>query len=312
MRHLHKTSDLSAADLAYLLKRSAKFKAKPRAHGELLSGDTVCLYFNKPSTRTRISFETAIGRLGGTPVFLGANDLQLGRGETIEDTSQVIGRYAKAFVIRTYKDEDVERFTGVSPIPVVNALTDGHHPCQSVADLLTLTEHKGPLERIKLAYLGDGNNVAVSLMQAGALAGTTVALACPSDRSLQSDLVDAARATARENGGDIITTGDPAEALRDADAVYTDVWLSMGDSEGERAARRAALAPFQVNAAAMQQAKRDAIFMHCLPAHRGEEVTGEVMDGPASVVFDQAENRLHSAQAILYALIEGKLGGNEA
>jgi ornithine carbamoyltransferase len=175
MRHLLKTSDLSGEDLAYLLKRSAKFKAKPHSRDTVLAGDTVCLYFSKPSTRTRVSFETAIVRLGGVPVFLGPTDLQLGRGETIEDTSRVISRYARAFVIRTFKDEDVERFAAVASMPVINALTDGHHPCQSVADLLTLSEHKGPLDRLKICYLGDGNNVAVSLMQAAALAGTSIA-----------------------------------------------------------------------------------------------------------------------------------------
>jgi ornithine carbamoyltransferase len=169
MRHLLKTSDLAADDVAYLLKRAAKFKAKPHSRSTLLAGDTVCMYFSKPSTRTRISFETAIVRLGGTPVFLGPNDLQLGRGETIEDTAQVISRYARAFVTRTFKDEDVARFAAAATIPVINALTDGHHPCQSLAYLLTLTEHKGALDGLKITYLGDGNNVAVSLMQAAAL-----------------------------------------------------------------------------------------------------------------------------------------------
>lgn len=310
MRHLLKTSDLGAPDLAYLLKRSAKFKAKPHAREGVLAGDTVCLYFSKPSTRTRVSFETAVVRLGGVPVFLGPTDLQLGRGETIEDTSRVISRFARAFVIRTFKDEDVERFAAVSSIPVVNALTDGHHPCQSVADLLTLSEHKGPLDKLKICYLGDGNNVALSLMQAAALSGTRIALGCPGGRGVPTADVEAARAVARENGADVLTTEDPVEALRDADAVYTDVWLSMGDAESEREARLSMLRPYQVNDGAMKQAKPGAIFMHCLPAHRGEEVTAEVMDGPASVVFDQAENRLHTSVAILYGLLEGKLSGS--
>jgi len=307
MRHLLKTSDLGARDLSYLLRRSAKFKAKPFARFGLLSGQTVCLHFSKPSTRTRLSFETAIARLGGVP--MGSNELQLGRGESIEDTARVISRYAAAFVIRTFKDEDVTRFARAATIPVINALTDGHHPCQSIADLLTLTEKKGPLDRIKIAYLGDGNNVAVSLMQAAALAGAQIALAAPAGHAVPADLAEAARTTARAHRGEVVTTEDPGEALRDADAVYTDVWLSMGDSEEQRAAKHAALAPYRVDAAAMQRAKPDAIFMHCLPAHRGEEVTADVADGPASVIFDQAENRLHTAVAILYALIEGKLEG---
>jgi ornithine carbamoyltransferase len=309
MRHLLKTSDLAADDLAYLLKRAAKFKAKPHSRSTLLAGDTVCMYFSKPSTRTRISFETAIVRLGGTPVFLGPNDLQLGRGETIEDTAQVISRYARAFVTRTFKDEDVERFAAAATIPVINALTDGHHPCQSLADLLTLTEHKGALDGLKITYLGDGNNVAVSLMQAAALTGTTIALGCPKGHGVPVALAEAARAIARENGADVITTEDPAEALSDADAVYTDVWLSMGDSESEKAKKHAALSPYRVDGKAMKLAKPDAIFMHCLPAHRGEEVTADVADGPSSVIFDQAENRLHTSVAILYALVEGKLTG---
>ncbi len=310
MRHLLKTSDLGARDLAYLLRRSAKFKAKPFARFGLLSGQTVCLYFSKPSTRTRLSFETAVTRLGGVPLC--PSGLQLGRGESIEDTARVISRYCAAFVIRTFKDDDVERFAHAASIPVVNALTDGHHPCQSIADLLTLGERKGALDRLKIAYLGDGNNVAVSLMQAAAVAGTRIALASPSGHAVPAELADLARAVARNNGAEVVTTEDPAEALADADAVYTDVWLSMGDSDEERAAKHAALSPYRVDAAAMRRAKPDAIFMHCLPAHRGEEVTADVADGPASVIFDQAENRLHTAVAILYALIEGKLDGNGA
>jgi ornithine carbamoyltransferase len=274
VKDLLTTADLSADDLAYLLRRSVKFKAKPHGRPNVLSGETVCLYFSKPSTRTRISFETAVVRLGGVPIFLNATDLQLGRGETLEDTARVVSRYARAFVIRTFKDEDVARVAAAASIPVVNALTDGHHPCQSVADLMTLAEHKGPLNRLKIAYLGDGNNVAVSLMQAAVLAGTSI-----------------------------------AEALRDADAVYCDVWLSMGHSDAERTQRHATLSPYQVNAKAMRLAKRDAIFLHCLPAHRGEEVTAEVADGPQSVIFDQAENRLWSSMAILYGLLENKLEG---
>ncbi|HEX6276529.1 MAG TPA: ornithine carbamoyltransferase [Polyangiaceae bacterium] len=310
MKDLLTTADLSAQDLAYLLRRSAKFKAKPHGRPNVLSGDTVCLYFSKPSTRTRISFETAVVRLGGVPIFLNGSDLQLGRGETLEDTARVVARYARAFVIRTFKDEDVARVASAATIPVINALTDGHHPCQSVADLMTLADHKGSLSKLKIAYLGDGNNVAVSLMQAAALAGTACAIASPRGYQVPFGLVEEAREIGKQHGAVITTTEDPAEALRDADAVYCDVWLSMGHSDAERAQRNAALSPYQVNAKAMRLAKRDAIFMHCLPAHRGEEVTADVADGPQSVIFDQAENRLWSAMAILYGLLENKLEGS--
>ncbi len=309
MKDFLRISDLGRADLKYLLNRSAKFKARPHARRSALAGETVCLYFNKPSTRTRISFETAVARLGGTPITLGPSDLQLGRGETIEDTARVASRFARAFVIRTFKDEDVERMAAAASIPVINALTDGHHPCQAVADLLTLAEHRGPLDRCKVAYVGDGNNVAVSLMQAAAIAGTDFAIAAPPGYQIKDELVEAARAVAKKSGSEVVVTSDPEEAVRDADALYADVWLSMGDSDSTRAARQQALLPYQINAALLARAKPDAIFMHCLPAHRGEEVSAEVADGPRSVIFDQAENRLHTASAILYSLLEGKLEG---
>jgi ornithine carbamoyltransferase len=310
MMHLLKTSDLSAADLAYLLRRSAKFKAKPLGRRSVLAGDTVCCYFDKPSTRTRISFETAVVHLGGTPLSLSSKDLQLGRGETLEDTARVISRYSRALVVRTFEDSQIERLAAAATIPVINALTDGHHPCQSLADLLTILEHKGTLARVKIAYLGDGNNVAVSLLQAAVLAGASIAVATPDGYGVPEEIVGAARATADRHGGNVLITRDPDEAVRGADVVYTDVWLSMGHSENERAERHRALMPYQVNAATLQKAKSDAIFLHCLPAHRGEEVTAEVADGPQSVIFDQAENRLWTSMAILYALLEDKLDGS--
>jgi ornithine carbamoyltransferase len=309
MKDLLKTSDLSQSDFEYLLERSRRFKQKPLRRQSTLSGETVCLYFAKPSTRTRISFETAVTRLGGVPITLGASDLQLGRGETIEDTARVISRYSRAFVIRTFKDDDVERFAKAASIPVINALTDGHHPCQSLADLLTLHEYKGALDKLKITYLGDGNNVAVSLMEACALMGTSFALGAPKAYSMPEELVEQARAVAKKSGATITITEDVAEAVRGADAVYTDVWLSMGHSDSERAERHAALSPYRVDEKAMAQAKKDAIFMHCLPAHRGEEVSAGVADGASSVIFDQAENRLHTAVAVLFATLEGKLQG---
>jgi ornithine carbamoyltransferase len=310
MMHLLKTTDLTADDLGYLLRRAAKFKAKPLSRRSLLAGETVCCYFNKPSTRTRVSFETAVAHLGGTPLFLGPTDLQLGRGETLEDTARVISRYARALVVRTFADEHVERLARAATIPVINALTDGHHPCQSVADLMTVTERKGALPGLKFAYLGDGNNVAVSLAQAVTLAGAEIALGCPAGYSVPAAVNAELNALADKHGGKVLVTEDPQAALRDADVVYTDVWLSMGHSESERAERHRALLPYQVNAAGMRLAKRDALFLHCLPAHRGEEVTAEVCDGAQSVIFDQAENRLWTSMAILYGLLEGKLDGS--
>jgi len=309
MKDLLKTSDLSRADFKYLLARAVKFKAKPYQRRETLQNDSVALYFNKPSTRTRVSFETAVARLGGSAISLGPNDLQIGRGETVEDTARVLSRFVRAFVIRTFKDDDVARFAAAASIPVINALTDGHHPCQSVADLMTLAEQRGPLDKCKIAYIGDGNNVAVSLMEACAIMGTSFAIAAPKGYELNEELVAAAREVAKKQGSEIVVTEDPAEAARDADALYTDVWLSMGDSEDQKATRQAALGPYQINADTFRGAKPDAIFMHCLPAHRGEEVSADVADGPRSVIFDQAENRLHTAAAILYSLLEGKLEG---
>jgi ornithine carbamoyltransferase len=309
MKDLLKTSDLSRADFKYLLARAVKFKAKPYQRNTTLQNDSVALYFNKPSTRTRVSFETAVTRLGGAAVSMGPNDVQLGRGETIEDTARVLSRFVRAFVIRTFKDEDVERFAAAASIPVINALTDGHHPCQSVADLMVLAEQRGPLDKCKIAYIGDGNNVAVSLMEACAIMGTSFAIAAPKGYHMPEALVEAARQVAKKNGSEIVISEDPAEAARDADALYSDVWLSMGDADETKAARQQALGPYQIREQSFAGAKPDAILMHCLPAHRGEEVTAEVADGPRSVIFDQAENRLHTAAAILYSLLERKLEG---
>ena len=310
LRHLLRTSDLRPADLERLLSLAAEFKRAPYRARERLRNETIVLYFNKPSTRTRISFETAVARLGGTPIGVGPADLQLGRGETIEDTAGVLSRYARAFVIRTYAHADVERFAAASAIPVVNALTDAHHPCQSLADLLTLRERKGDLAGRKLAYVGAGNNVTHSLLEAAALAGLHLSVATPAEYAPDPAIVARAQELARATGARLEVSVDPRAAVRDADAVYTDAWLSMGDPESERAARLARLAPFQVDARLMSAARPDAIFMHCLPDHRGEEVSAEVVDGPRSVVFDQAENRLHTAVAVLSALLDGALEGS--
>jgi ornithine carbamoyltransferase len=311
-RHLLRTLDLGPADLVRLLDLAAHLKADPFARADLLRNQTVVLYVNKPSTRTRISFETAIARLGGTPIAVGAAELQLGRGETIEDTARTVSRYARAFVIRTFSDDDVARFAAAATIPVINALTDRHHPCQSLADLMTLRERRGSLKGCRLAYVGDGNNVCHSLIEAAALSGLALSVASPRGDAPAAGIVAAAAAVARRTGAAISVGHDPAAAVAGAEAVYTDVWLSMNVPESERPARRQAFAPYQVNAALMARARPDAIFMHCLPDHRGEEVTAEIADGKQSVVFDQAENRLHTAAAVLCALLEGQMHGAPA
>lgn len=312
MKDLLRISDLSRTDLDKILRLSSIVSEDPHWYSTLLDGETVITYFAKPSTRTRLSFGSAISHLGGVPEVVGPNELQLGRGETIEDTARVVSRYARAFVIRTYSDEDVRRFAAAATIPVINALTDGHHPCQALADLLTLKQHFGSLEGLRLAYLGDGNNVAHSLIEACALAGIDINVATPPGYECDPDVVAGAEGIARGSGSIVFTTHDPLLAVAGVDAVYTDVWLSMGDSDDERAARAAALRPYQVNEAIMAEASPRAVFMHCLPAHRGDEVTAGVIDGPRSVVLSEAENRMHTAQALLILLTEGILTGSQA
>ena len=307
MKDVLRTADFDRDSLIRVLDASTEFKREPMSRRDLLQGETVVLYFNKPSTRTRLSFEAAVARLGGTPVAVGAHDLQLDRGETIEDTARVISSYARAFVIRTFKDEDVRRFASSAAIPVINALTDGHHPCQSVADLMTLREVWVRPEGRRIAFVGDGGNVAHSLIEGCALLGIDIAVATPAGHQPDGEVVDLAKRIAASSGATILLTEDPVEAVRGAGAVYADVWLSMGVPETEREARLRAFKPYQVDASLMAEAADDAVFMHCLPAHRGEEVTDEVIDGPRSRVFQQAANRLPTEQAILWALITGAL-----
>jgi ornithine carbamoyltransferase len=312
MKDLLRTSDLTPDDLHLLLDIASAFKQNPmQAYGmRLLAGKTVVLYFAKPSTRTRLSFETAVARLGGIPSTVGPHELQVGRGETLEDTAHVISRYAEAFVIRTYADDDVQLVANAATIPVINALTDGHHPCQSLADLMTLKEAwGGTLQGKQLAWVGAGNNVLHSLMEASAMAGIHLTVATPPGYEPDETIFAGAWSTAKRMGGSINLMHDPIHAVQGADAVYTDAWVSMGDSEETRAERFAALTPYRVTSKLMSYASPKAVFVHCLPAHRGEEVTAEVLDGPQSIVFDQAENRLHTGQAVLYALLTNKLQG---
>lgn len=307
MKDLLRTADLGTDDLEHLLELAADFKKDRKLHRKTLRGQTVVLYFAKPSTRTRLSFEAAVARLGGTPAAVGPDELQLGRGETIEDTARVISRYAAAFVIRTYADDEVRAFADSASIPVVNALTDRHHPCQSLADLLTIREHLGDFGGRKLAYVGDGDNVAHSLLEGAALAGLDIAVATPPGYAPSPAVVRRAQQLAERSGARLEVTTDPHVAVKGADVVYTDVWLSMEDPESERSDRRHAFAPYRVTSGLVAEASPDALFMHCLPAHRGDEVAAGVIDGPRSVVFDQAENRLPTAQAVLYALVKGHL-----
>ncbi|MCR4399083.1 MAG: ornithine carbamoyltransferase [Firmicutes bacterium] len=263
-----------------------------------LKGKTLGMIFTKPSTRTRISFEVAMFELGGHALFLSSQDLQLRRGETVADTARVLSRYVDGIMIRTFSHDDVLELAKYAAVPVINGLTDLLHPCQAAADVFTIIEKKGTARGVKLAYLGDGNNVAHSLMFAGAKTGMHVVVCSPPGYEPNPEIVRLAREDARATGAVIELASDPREAVRGADVVYTDVWVSMGQ-EAERDERVKALTPYQINEDILKLAKPDAIFEHCLPAHRGEEVTDGVMDGVHSVVFDEAENRLHVQKAIL-------------
>jgi ornithine carbamoyltransferase len=287
-RHLLRVSDLEADSITALLDLAAVMKTRPHGFVEALRGDTLVCFFEKPSTRTRVSFAAAAERLGMLPVVLRPDELQLGRGETIEDTARTLSGYAAAIAARTFSQETVERLASSSTVPVINALTDRHHPCQALADLLTLRERFGRLTGLRVAFVGAGNNVATSLLEAGALMGMHVTVACPPGHEPPVE------------GAHVVH--DPVEAVAAADAVYTDVWVSMGEEE-ERELRLRAFEPYRVDAALMSAARADAIFMHCLPAHRGEEVTAEVIDGRQSVVWQQAENRLPTEEALVLALV---------
>jgi ornithine carbamoyltransferase len=302
-RHVLRVADLDAFHLGTLIDLAAGMKHDPNAWNETLRGRSVACYFTKPSTRTRVSFEAACWHLGGLPVMLRPDELQLGRGEPIADTARVLSSYCAAIAVRTFKQADVEELAVNAAVPVINLLTDDHHPCQALADLLTLQERFGQLDGLRLAYVGDGNNVAHSLLEAGAMSGMHVTVASPPDHLPRPDIVEHAGLLAGESGGSVAVVTSPAEAVMDAHAVYTDVWVSMGDNY--RDARRADLAAYRVTPELMALAEPGAVFLHCLPAHRGEEVAAEVIDGPASVVWQQAANRLPTEQALLYALTTG-------
>jgi len=294
-------ADLDAASLRKLLDRADAFRRAGRVRQPILDGRSVALLFEKPSTRTRVSFEVAVARLGAHPVVLSAAESQLGRGETIADTGRTLSRYVDAIVWRTYGQDRLETMAEAADVPVINALSDLEHPCQALADLATMRWKLGPLDAVTLAYVGDGNNVVHSLLLAAALSG--MELRCVTPPGFAPDPVIVARATtlAAEHGGPAPVVTTDLAAIDGVDAIYTDVWTSMG-AEAETEARRAAFADYQVNAALVARAP-DAVILHCLPAHRGEEITDEVIDSPRSLVWDQAEHRLHAQCAVLEALI---------
>lgn len=296
--------DYTPEEINYLLEVAIdlKYKQQNGIPHPYLAGKTLGMIFQKNSTRTRVSFEVGMYQLGGMALFLSANDLQIGRGEPIKDTARVLSRYLDGIMIRTYSHDEVLELAKYADIPVINGLTDLLHPCQALADLMTIKEYKGQLAGLKMAYIGDGNNMAHSLMYAGAKMGMHVAVASPTGYTPDETVTEQATAVAAETGGSISITGDINEAAKDADVIYTDVWASMGQEE-EAAKRRKAFAGYQVNRELLQLAKHDVIVLHCLPAHRGEEITDEVIEGPHSAVFDEAENRLHAQKAIMALLM---------
>ncbi len=295
--------DVTSSELDYLLELAARTKVDPARYSTRLAGKAVAMVFEKPSTRTRVSFEVAVSSTGGHPVALSGGDLQLGRGETIEDTGRTLSRYVDAIVLRTFGQERLEFLAAAADIPVVNALSDFEHPCQCLADLLTVREHRGDLAGVTMAYLGDGNNVAHSLLLGGALAGMHVWVATPLGFEPIPQVVGRAEEIAGETGGSIAVTNDPVDASKGADVLYTDVWASMGQ-EAETDERGLVFPPYRIDQAAVDRAADDVLVMHCLPAHRGAEIMDEVIDGPHSVVWDQAENRLHTQRALLLWLLE--------
>lgn len=304
MNHLLSLNDLSTEEILSLLKLAEKLK-KQTLEGiqhHILKGKTLGMIFSKSSTRTRVSFEVGMYQLGGYSLFLSSNDIQLGRGETIYDTANVLSRYLDGIMIRTFKQSDVEDLANFGTIPVINGLTDEMHPCQILADLQTIFEHKGRLEGLKLAYIGDGNNVAHSLLHGCAKTGMDISIASPKGYECSEVYVEEAREAAKLTGSKILTTQDPVEAIANADVVYADTWISMGQ-EDQKAEKLKIFMPYQINSELFSKADSDAIFLHCLPAYRGYEVTEDIIDGPQSVIFDEAENRLHAQKAVLATLL---------
>ena len=312
MKDLLRTADLSRADVDLLLNTAAEFAKNPLRSQDCLKNKSVAIYMTKPSTRTRLSSETAVAHLGGTPIFIRGDELQLGRGETIADTAKILNGYLYAFIIRTFELSDVDELGANASIPVINALTDDDHPTQLLADWLTIRETFGSdIKDRKFVYLGDGNNMSHAWLTMGAIMGAHVVAATPDGKWAPSpDVVAQAKKIAEKTGAKIEVTNDPEAASKGASVLYTDVWMSMGDPEAERAAKMKVLAPFAVTDNLMALTDKDSIFMHCLPAHRGEEVAASVIDGPKSVIWREAYHRRTTIQALLYHLTRGELAGN--
>ncbi len=301
-KDLASINDLDQEDISQLLQLGLDFKANPGRYGDVLRGSTMVLLFEKPSLRTRVTFETGVFQMGGHSIYLAPGDVGLGTRESVPDAARNLSRWVDVIVARTFSHEVITDLARCAAVPVINALSDDEHPCQALADLLTLYERWQNLREVRIAYVGDGNNVCNSLLLLCATVGTSMAVATPAGYGPPDNFVEQAQQLASRSGAEILITNDPQEAVRNCRAVYTDVWASMGREE-EAEKRRTVFSAYQVNAQLMKHARPQALFLHCLPAHRGEEVTDEVMDSPQSVVFDQAENRLHIQKAILYRLM---------
>ena len=312
MKDLLHTADLSREDIELLLATASDFAAQPLSASTALAHKTVAIYMTKPSTRTRLSSETAVAHLGGTPIFIRGDELQLGRGETIADTAKIISGYCDALIIRTFAQSEVDELGKYASIPVINALTDDDHPTQLLADWITIRENFGTdITGRKFVYLGDGNNMSHAWLIMGAIMGAHVVAATPGGEwAPDAAVVTKAKEIAAKSGATIEVTNDPESAAKGASVLYTDVWMSMGDPEAERAKKIKALESFAITEKLMSLTEKDSIFMHCLPAHRGEEVSGFVIDGPKSVIWREAFHRRTTIQALLYHLTRGEIKGN--
>ena len=313
MKDLLRTEHLSRKDVDLILDTAAQFAENPFRSKDVLANQTVAIYMTKSSTRTRLASETAVAHLGGTPIFLRGDDLQIGRGETIADTAKIISGFASALIVRTFAQSDVDELGAHSTIPVLNGLTDTDHPTQLLADWLTIREVFGnDISGRKFTYVGDGNNMAHAWLTMGAIMGAHVVVATPSGKwAPDTSAIETAKRIASSTGAKIEVLTDPQAAAKDASVVYTDVWMSMGDPEEVRAEKLKALAPYAITQNLMSLTTPDSIFMHCLPAHRGEEVVAEVIDGPKSVIWREAYHRRTTIQAILYHLVRGEILGNQ-
>jgi len=306
MEHLVSVEYLPSAEIWELLNLATDLKKEWKSGGNkpVLAGKSLAMVFQKPSLRTRVSFEMGMLHLGGSALYLSPQEIQLGQRESVADVARVLSRYVDGIMARVFDHAHIEELAANASVPVVNGLSDYVHPCQGLSDVFTIYEKKGALKGVTLAYLGDGNNVAHSLMFAGAKVGMEIRLATPAGFEPDEEVVSSAREFSRETGGKVVLDSDPKSAVSGADVIYTDVWASMGQ-EDEREARLPLFQPYQVNAELVASANRDAVVMHCLPAHRGEEITDEVVDSPQSIVLDQAENRMHLQKAILVSLMAG-------